>query len=149
VTRCTQCSFKVGNRWKLLGVISRLYGGWLIASHPHIYSKFLGLLCHVQLGIVKKENHTIIMETRTFYLPIRGSPCSTAVAVLPLHICLKSHDHDYYSRLLYTPTFEISMSLVSSIRGLWNFCDPPLYLIKYKKGKFTLENSNSVIYSQT
>jgi hypothetical protein len=80
------------------------------------------------------------METRTFFLPISGSPCSTAVAVLPLRICLKSHDHEYYSPLLYTPTFEISMRLVSSIRGLQNFCDPPLYLIKYKKGKLTLRS---------
>jgi len=72
----------------------------------------------VQLGIVKEENHTIIGRPGHFSCPISGSTRSTAIAVLPLHICLKSHDDEYYSPLLYTPAFEISMSLVSSIREL-------------------------------
>jgi hypothetical protein len=35
-------------------------------------------------------------------------------------------------------TFEVSMSLVSLITGLENFCDPPSFSIKYKQGKLLL-----------
>jgi hypothetical protein len=71
-------------------------------------------MCCVKPGNVIEENHTITMETRTFLLPTGGSLFSTAATVLPLRICLKSEDHEYYRPLLYTPTeFETSMSSVS------------------------------------
>lgn len=51
---------------------------------------------------------------------------------VPLHTCLKkSHDHEYYSPLLYTLTaFQISMRSVPSITGLENFHDPQSYSIQ-------------------
>jgi hypothetical protein len=70
------------------------------------------------------------MKTIISLLPTSGLACATAADVLPLHTCFKSHDHEYYSPLLYIPTaFEISMCSVSSITGLENFCDPQSYSV--------------------
>jgi hypothetical protein len=76
------------------------------------------------------------------FLLLAGGPlCSTAAAVLPLHICHTSHDHEYYRPLLYTPTeLEMSMSSVSRIIGLENFRNPSSYVIQNKKGTLALRN---------
>lgn len=41
------------------------------------------------------ESHHHYGEQDIFFHPLSGSLCSTAVAVLPLHICLKLHDQEY------------------------------------------------------
>jgi hypothetical protein len=122
-----------------------LHRRWFSVSQLNICSK-LWVCCAMWSWALSWRRITLsLWRSGHFLLPTGGSLCSTDAVVLPLHICLKSHDHEYYRPPLYTPIeFEMSMSSVSWIKGLENFHNPSSYVIQNKKGKLTLRNWKSL-----
>jgi len=115
-------SVKAGNRWKFIGVKSGLYGRCFISLSNLVLRLLCCVLCtvrhcHAEESHYQYEDWDIFSclqktyNSSDFQKKISfpsGSLRWIAAAVLLLHVCLESHDHEQKNSVIY-------------MNSIWNF----------------------------